>query len=137
MRGQSTETVSHGEKTRPRKKQSIRPIWRNRYFKLVFLLAFCAVLGKYFVDFAFMTQMQTQWHAVENLASFFGLFSGVTQVINLLIRVFISSRLLNRFGVGAGLLVLPVAHFICTIAIAAMASAPAAMFWLVITNQGI
>ena len=136
VRGQSTETVSSGEETRPRKKQSIGPIWRNRYFKLVFLLAFCAVLGKYFVDFAFLTQMQTRWQAVENLASFFGLFSGVTQVINLLIRAFISSRLLNRFGVGVGLLVLPVAHIICTFAIAAVASAPAAMFWLVIANQG-
>ena len=86
------------------------------------------MLGKYFVDFAFLTQMQTRWHAVENLASFFGLFSGITQVINLLIRAFISSRLLNRFGVGVGLLVLPVAHIMCTIAIAVVATAPTAMF---------
>ena len=137
VRGQSTEKASHGDKASQPKKQSIRPIWGNRYFKLVFLLAFCAVLGKYFVDFAFLTQMQTRWHAVENLASFFGLFSGITQVINLLIRAFISSRLLNRFGVGVGLLVLPVAHIMCTIAIAVVATAPTAMFWLVITNQGI
>ena len=137
VRGQSTEKASHGDKASQPRKQSIRPIWGNRYFKLVFLLAFCAVLGKYFVDFAFLTQMQTRWHAVENLASFFGLFSGITQVINLLIRAFISSRLLNRFGVGVGLLVLPVAHIMCTIAIAVVATAPTAMFWLVITNQGI
>ncbi len=137
VRSQSTEGMSHGEKTRQRRKQSIGSIWRSRYFKLVFLLAFCAVLGKYFVDFAFLTQMQTRLHEVENLASFFGLFSGITQVFNLLIRVFISSRLLNRFGVGVGLLVLPAAHILCTIAIALVATAPAAMFWLVITNQGI
>ena len=108
----------------------------NRYLQLIFLLTLFAVLGKYFVDFAFLTQIQTRLHAVESLASFFGVFSGVTQVLNLLIRVLVSGRILKRFGVGVGLLVLPIAHVLCTLAIASVASVPAAMFWLVI-SQGL
>lgn len=125
------------ESTQAVRKSTFRTMLGNRYLQLIFLLTLFAVLGKYFVDFAFLTQMQTRLHAVESLASFFGVFSGVTQVLNLLIRVLVSGRLLSRFGVGVGLLVLPVAHILCTLAIASVASVPAAMFWLVISNQGL
>ena len=54
--------------------------------------------------------MELRYQAVERLASFFALFSGSTQAINLIFRLFFSGRILNRFGVRAGLLVLPVTH---------------------------
>lgn len=134
----SRESPSDTTERRKRvRKSRLRALWTNRYLQLIFLLALFAVLGKYFVDFAFLTQMQTRIHAVESLASFFGVFSGVTQVLNLVIRVFVSGRLLNRFGVGVGLIVLPIAHVLCTIAIVSVASVPAAMFWLIISNQGL
>ncbi|MGH9324159.1 MAG: cyclic nucleotide-binding domain-containing protein [Vicinamibacteria bacterium] len=119
--------------------RAIRSLRSNPYLKSIFLLAFFAVLGKYFVDFAFLSEMQTRWHEVENLAAFFGVFSGVTQIVNLLIRVLISGRLLNRFGILVGLLVLPSAHFLCTLAIVAVAGVPlpTAVFWLTIGNQGL
>jgi HEAT repeat protein len=119
--------------------QSMRSTLASRYLQSIFLLAFFAVLGKYFVDFAFLSQMQTRWREVENLATFFGLFSGFTQVVNLLFRIFVSGRLLSRFGILVGLLVLPSAHFLCTLGIAAAASVPlpVVVFWLVIANQGI
>ena len=133
-RGSSDRDNEH---TKTVRKSSFRVLLGNRYLQLIFLLTLFAVLGKYFVDFAFLTQMQTRLHAVESLASFFGIFSGVTQVLNLLIRVLASGRLLNRFGVRVGLLVLPVVHVLCTLAITSVASVPAAMFWLVISNQGL
>lgn len=43
----------------------------NRYLALIFVLSVCGVLGKYFVDFAFLEQMQTRYTDVENLAAFF------------------------------------------------------------------
>ena len=141
------EVSSHGasygtgdrssERTKTLRKSSFRALVGNRYLQLIFLLTLFAVLGKYFVDFAFLTQMQTRLHAVESLASFFGVFSGVTQVLNLLIRILVSGRILKRYGVGVGLLILPIAHVLCTLAIASVASVPAAMFWLVISNQGL
>lgn len=120
-------------------RRRLRSLLGNQYLKAIFLLAFFAVLGKYFVDFAFLSQMQTRSREVENLASFFGLFSGVTQVANLLIRVLVSGRLLNRFGILVGLLVLPVMHALCTLGILAVASVPLpiAVFWLTIGNQAL
>jgi HEAT repeat protein len=122
-----------------RDRRAIRSLWSSSYLKAIFLLSFFAVLGKYFVDFAFLSEMQTRWHEVETLASFFGVFSGVTQVVNLGIRVLVSGRLLNRFGILVGLLVLPAAHFLCTLAILAVAAVPipAGVFWLAIGNQGL
>jgi Cyclic nucleotide-binding domain len=117
----------------------LRSLFQSPYLRSIFVLAFFAVLGKYFVDFAFLSQMQTRSREVENLASFFGVFSGVTQIVNLGIRVLISGRLLNRFGILVGLLVLPTAHFLCTLAIVSALGIPlpGAVFWLVIGNQAL
>ncbi len=122
-----------------RERRMVRSLWSSPYLKAIFILSFFAVLGKYFVDFAFLSEMQTRWHEVETLASFFGIFSGVTQIVNLAIRVLVSGRLLNRFGILVGLLVLPAAHFLCTLAILAVAAVPipAGVFWLAIGNQGL
>ena len=42
-----------------------------------------------------------------SLASFFALFSGVTQSLSLLTRLLFSGRLLSRYGVRTGLVLLP------------------------------
>ncbi|HJS75583.1 MAG TPA: hypothetical protein VJ921_14920, partial [Vicinamibacteria bacterium] len=131
--GEESETAGS------RDRRTVRSLWASSYLKSIFVLSFFAVLGKYFVDFAFLSEMQTRWHEVETLASFFGIFSGVTQLVNLAIRVLVSGRLLNRFGILVGLLVLPSAHFLCTLAILAVAAVPipVGVFWLAIGNQGL
>src|SRR5262249_34083587 len=65
----------------------------NRYPLLLFSLSFFGVLAKYFVDFAFLAGMKAHWSDPTALASFFGLFSGVTQMLSLLMRVFVSAPL--------------------------------------------
>lgn len=136
----TTDDANRGTaKTKPKDANAVGALLGSGYLRAVFLLAFFAVLGKYFVDFAFLSQMQSRWREVENLASFFGVFSGVTQVVNLGIRVLLSGRLLTRFGIQVGLLLLPAAHFLCTLGIIAAASVPlpVAIFWLAISNQGL
>jgi HEAT repeat protein len=113
---------------------------RNRYLLLLFSLAFFGVLAKYFVDFAFLAGMKAHWRDTTALASFFGLFSGVTQVLSLLARIFVSGPLIGRFGIRSGLLVLPLAHAACTALLLLAGAWPAAataVFWLVMTNQGL
>lgn len=113
---------------------------RNRYVRVIFMVTMLGVLGKYFVDFAFLQQMQVRYHDVNRLAAFFGIFSGTTQVINLLMRALLSGRLLNRYGIRIGLLTLPAAHLICTLLIiivgTLMGHGPM-VFWLVVVNQGL
>ncbi|MFZ2491156.1 MAG: HEAT repeat domain-containing protein [Thermoanaerobaculia bacterium] len=121
--------------------RQIRRLLANPYISLVFGLTALGILGKYFVDFAFLQQMQSRYHDVANLAGFFGIFSGVTQTLNLALRIFVSGRVLSRWGVRVGLLILPVAQTLCTLAIVIAGfrgdAALAAIFWLVIANQGI
>jgi HEAT repeat protein len=111
----------------------------NPYLLTLLGVTVCAILGKYFVDFAFLEQMKSRYGGAQELASFFGLFSGATQVMSLLTRFFVSGPVLSRFGVRSGLLVLPLAHLACTALLVALSgvAAPAAVFWLVIANQGI
>ncbi|HZM50025.1 MAG TPA: HEAT repeat domain-containing protein, partial [Vicinamibacteria bacterium] len=113
---------------------------REPYLRVILLLAFFGVLAKYLVDFAFLAQMRTRYEDATNLATFFALFSGFSQVASLLTRVFVSGRLLSRFGVRAGLTVLPAAHVACTALIVASGLVPGGagvVFWLVISNQAI
>jgi AAA family ATP:ADP antiporter len=113
---------------------------RDRYLMLIFALSFFGVLAKYFVDFAFLAEMKSRYGDAKGLASFFAVFSGVSQVLSLLTRVFVSGRLLDRYGIRIGLLVLPAAQVLCTLVLmgsGAVSASGAAVFWLVIANQGI
>jgi Cyclic nucleotide-binding domain len=110
------------------------------YVRSIIAVAVLGILGKHFVDFSFLQQMQSHYADAGRLASFFGIFSGVTQAVNLLIRVTVSGRYLQRFGIGAGLGTLPAAHVVCTIVLVVVATihpGAAGVFWLVVFNQGI
>jgi hypothetical protein len=101
-----------------------------------------AVFGKYFVDFAFLEQMRERYSDASNLAGFFGVFSGLTQGLALVIRLLLSGPLLQRYGIRLGLLVLPLCQLACTALIVlegarGAAAASPLVFWLVIANQGI
>lgn len=120
--------------------RSFQQLLENRFLLLLFLLALLGVLGKYFVDYAFLAQMKSRYGDAKGLATFFGVFSGVSQVLSLLTRLLLSGRLLSRYGIRVGLVVLPLTHVLCTglVVLAGMLlPASGAVFWLVIANQGV
>lgn len=120
--------------------ETLRRVLATGYLRVLVGVAFLAVLGKYFVDFAFLAQIQGEYSQARELASFFALFSGITQTLSLLTRLLVSGRILSRFGVRAGLLVLPAAQLACTgllIVSGLVPGAGGALFWLVIANQGV
>src|SRR4029453_13287879 len=119
----------------PVSRPGLRGLLRERYLRVIILLAFFGVLAKYLVDYAFLAQMRMRYEDATNLATFFALFSGFSQVASLLTRVFVSGRLLSRFGVRAGLTVLPAAHVACTALIGDSGLLPGGAgvaFWLVL-----
>jgi ATP:ADP antiporter, AAA family len=118
----------------------LRETLAHPYLSLVVAIGVLAVFGKYFVDFAFLEQMRARMSDAKALAGFFAVFSGVTQGLSLLTRVFVSGPILTRLGIRVGMLVLPMTHLVCTLAIVlagAFAAGEAAVFWLVIANQGV
>lgn len=121
-------------------RSSIGSLVEDPYLRFVLIVAFCGILGKYLVDFAFLQQVKTRFADAKEVASFFALFSGISQVASLLTRVFLSGRILSAIGVHRGLLILPGAHVICTTLLliaGGLALGPNPVFWLVVLNQGI
>lgn len=124
----------------PSATRGVIEILQDRYVATLVGVAALGVLAKYLVDFAFLEQMRSRYADATTLASTFALFAGGTQALSLLIRLLVAGPVLRRHGVRAGLLVLPIAHVACTAAIVAAGWLPAfeaAVFWLVLANQGI
>lgn len=110
------------------------------YVRSIIAVAGIGILGKHFVDFSFLQQMQSRYADAGRLASIFGVFTGLTQAVNLLIRITVSRRFLQRFGIAGGLQALPLLHLLCTGALliaAILHPGGVAVFWLVIANQGV
>jgi HEAT repeat protein len=121
-------------------KSSMSSLIQDPYLRFVLIVAFCGILGKYLVDFAFLQQVKTRFSDAREVASFFALFSGISQCASLFTRVFLSGRVLSAIGVHRGLLILPGAHVICTTLLliaGGLALGPDPVFWLVVLNQGI
>ena len=121
-------------------RSSIGSLVQDPYLRFVLIVAFCGILGKYLVDFAFLQQVKSRFADAKEVASFFALFSGISQCASLFTRVFLSGRVLSAIGVHRGLLVLPGAHVVCTTLLliaGGLALGPNPVFWLVVLNQGI
>lgn len=121
-------------------RSSFGSLVQDPYLRFVLIVAFCGILGKYLVDFAFLQQVKTRFADAKEVASFFALFSGISQCASLFTRVFLSGRVLSAIGVHRGLLILPGAHVICTTLLliaGGLALGPNPVFWLVVLNQGI
>ena len=137
------EEPASPRKQRAAESQNRRPMSRllaDPYVRAIVTVAALGILGKHFVDFSFLQQMQTRYPDAGRLASVFGIFTGLTQALNLLIRVTISRPFLQRFGIAGGLQTLPAIHLLCTGALlltAVLHPNGIVIFWLVIANQGI
>jgi AAA family ATP:ADP antiporter len=121
-------------------RSSMGSLIQDPYLRFVLIVAFCGILGKYLVDFAFLQQVKYRFTDAHEVAAFFALFSGISQSASLLTRLFLSGRILSAVGVHRGLLILPGAHVVCTTLLliaGGLALGPDPVFWLVVLNQGI
>ena len=87
--------------------KSAASLFRDRYVRVFFAVAALSVLGFYLVDYMFMKQVEIRFPDELPLAGFFGLYYAALGLVNLLGSLFVSGRLLSRFGVGFGIIVLP------------------------------
>jgi hypothetical protein len=143
LRGHASTDVAGPAASQDAPQQSLQAglheIVKSPYLRVVVAVAVLATFGKYFVDFAFLEQISTVSKGEAQLASVLGIFSGLTQTLSLLTRVFVSRPLLSRLGIKVGVLILPAAQAVCTlllIAVGLLLPGPG-VFWLVIANQGI
>ena len=117
------------------KKAQVSPnsFFKSRYALLIFGLSALSYLVLYFVDTAFFSQAQEQFPDASHLASFIGFFFAVANIVSLVGRLFISAPLINRYGLLAGLLSLPILLVLGGLAVSLLGTLGAALvvvFWL-------
>lgn len=96
------------EKGEARRGAGLGGLLKARYFLLLAASVILLNLALYVVDFAFLAQTRARFVGPAQLAQFIGIFYGATKVVELVMKVAVSGRLLSQFGLKVGLLVLPV-----------------------------
>lgn len=79
----------------------------KQYYRYTFLLSMLPMLGFYYVDYLFLNQLKIQYSSGESMAGFLGLFLGMVAIVELVVRLFASGRLLTTYGLRFGIFVLP------------------------------
>lgn len=104
---------------------------RDRYFALTAAVMGLVVVCQYLVDYSFLTELKKEYTSPEQLAAFIGVFYGAVKVLDLLMKSFVSGRLVQHFGLRLALRVLPSALLISTI-LALVLGARAKMLFLLV-----
>lgn len=107
---------------------------------IAFLLALVALsfASFYFIDNLFYTVVDAVYPAEAELASFLGLFWALVNALTLASNVFLVNGLLSRFGVRAGLMLLPLLSLAAAGVMAVALAQPqwaAAVFGLAVLNN--
>jgi HEAT repeat protein len=87
---------------------------RSPYVLLMFGLTVTTWLAFFFVDNIFFNRVSAQFPTQVELSAFLGLYLAGLGIFTLFINTFVAGQLISRYGVRAGLLVLPVSLLIVT-----------------------
>ncbi len=126
-----------GVKKKEGPKGSMKEMFQNRYYKFIFFLILFSIIGSYFVDYTFLGIAKQRYaESPAQLTAFIGLVFAVIKTFELTSKLFFAGKLLNRFGVKLGLLLLPTCLLIFTfLGIAAAFWAGAIFFICFLVNK--
>lgn len=88
-------------------KKSFKEIYQNKYYLLIFVMAFLPLFGMYYVDYVFFSQTKVAFPDKEVLAGFLGLFIGFSAITEFILKSFVVGRLIDKYGLKVGLSILP------------------------------
>ncbi len=115
--------------------KTLRELIRERYIILIFVVAAITIFTLYFTDNAFYDVSERQFPNADELAGFMGFFLALSGLAQLFVRAILTGWLLTKFGVIAGLLLLPVLLALTSaaaIGTEAVGGSLSVVFWLVI-----
>jgi AAA family ATP:ADP antiporter len=92
-----------------KKRKGIGELIQNKYFSYIFILALFPLFATFYVDFMFLGQVKLQFTNATVINRFLGLFMGSMSVAEFFLKTFVSGRMLTKYGVLFGLLMLPFA----------------------------
>ncbi|MDX1615129.1 MAG: HEAT repeat domain-containing protein, partial [Candidatus Promineifilaceae bacterium] len=111
-------------------------VFKSGYVRLILTLFTLFVIGVYFVDNTFYALSEIRFPEADELASFVGVFWGVSSVLVLLMQGFVSGRILVRFGVGVVMMLTPALLLVESSAMALVGTLlglTPLLFWLGVT----
>jgi ATP:ADP antiporter, AAA family len=89
--------------------QSINLIWRSKYLRAIALLVLLSSYATTMTGWQFKAIAKHFLGNKDALAQFFGSFYFYAGILCLLIQLLLTGRLLRRFGIGLGLVAVPIA----------------------------
>lgn len=112
----SSEGMAAAPDIKERKQWRYLTLIRKPYFLLISFMALLPIFGYLFVDYMFLHQTKYEFHNdQETIARFFGYILGFVAVVELVFKLFVSGRLLNKYGLKPSMLSLPVVLLISTL----------------------
>lgn len=133
----STESTEE-ETTKTDPAHSLRDLFKNKYIVLIFALAGLYAVSFYALDNAFYDQVEISYPNADELASFLGVFFGLSSLLTLILGAFVSGKLISQYGLRFGLLLMPVVILIgtgTTAVIGSLFDLAIVLFWLVVATR--
>ncbi len=84
-------------------------VGRSRYLQLIVVLTVVTIVTSTLVDYQFNAVAEQSFESMDSLTGFFGMFFASINVLAFLLQLLLAGRILGRFGVGIGLIALPLA----------------------------
>lgn len=109
----------------------IQILFRNRYLLLMGLLMVLVASLAALVDYAFKAEAARRISEQDALVGFFGRFYALVGVVTFLVQSALGPRVLNRFGIGATLAVMP-----AVVVMAGLVSTFALRLWSIVLLRG-
>lgn len=124
---------------------SILQLFRIRYILLIFTLITLWRISYFILDNIFYDRAALQYPSASEMAGFIGGFFGLVGLLGFITDMFLTGRIISRFGLRAGLLATPTLTLLCMAALAVTGTINPEMisilFWLAVagkfTNEGL
>ena len=111
-------------------------VLKSNYVRLIFALFIIFIVGIYIVDNTFYALAEIKFPDADQLASFVGVFWGVSSALILVMQAFVSGRVMVRYGVGVVMMLTPVVLAIESGSMAIVGTlfgVTSILFWLAVT----
>lgn len=110
----SSKSIQVNSET-PAISSSLFGLLKTKYFAYLFFLALLPMFAIYYVDYLFLDQTKLEFPDRNVLASFLGVFFGITAIAEFILKTFLSGRLISKYGIKLGLSILPIILGVCAL----------------------
>ncbi len=108
---------AEGSPEKAAEKSSSAELLKSRYLRLIFGISVMTVFTFYFLNYIFSEQLKAKFPDKDEMATYYAIFISVGLMISLFSVTFFSAKVLTRYGLTGGLIVMPVFLMIGSIAL--------------------